>query len=92
MLSRLQAKMELSKMVHLAGYQVSKAAATLTAFKGSKVQEMFCKILTTQLVGVWCRKIDGIYYFMDPNYHSKGPTLLHFKTSSLDDMVNRQEK
>ena len=27
----------------------------------------------------------------DPNYHSQGPTLLHF-TSSLDDVVNRPKK
>ena len=46
--------------------------------------------------GVWWREFNGIYYFMDGdddrNYHSQDLTLLHFKTSSLDDVVIRQKK
>ena len=112
-LLRLQAKKELGKILHSvneADSQVSKAAANLSAFKGSKFSKCFVEYrlhswqahlerispFLLEGEGVWWREFNGIYYFMDgdddPNYHSQGPTLLHFTTSSLDDVVNRHKK
>jgi hypothetical protein len=95
--------------VNEADSQVSRAAANLAPFKGSKFSKSFIEYrlhswqahlerISPFLLegGVWWREFNGIYYFMDGdddrNYHSQGPILLHFKTSSLDDVVNRQKK
>ena len=45
--------------------------------------------------GVWWREFGDNYIFRDgdndPNYHTQGPTLLHFRTSSLKDVSERQK-
>ena len=43
--------------------------------------------------GVWWKEFGDNYIFRDgdndPNYHTQGPTLLHFRTSSLKDVSDR---
>ena len=111
-LLRLQAKNEVGHILHSvneADSQVSRAAANIAAFKGSKFSKCFVEyrlhswqahlerisLFLLEGEGVWWKEFNGIYYFMDgdddPNYHSHGPTLLHFRTASLNDVVTRQK-
>ena len=90
MLLRLQAKKEVGKILHSvkeADSQVSRAAANLASFKGSKISKSFIehrlhswqahleKISPFLLEGegVWWREFNGIYYFMDGDDDRKLP-------------------
>ena len=80
-LLRIQAKKEVGKILHSmneADSQVSRAAANLTSFKGSKISKSFIEHrlhswqahlerISPFLLerGVWWREFNGIYYFMD---------------------------
>ena len=93
--------------VNEADSQVSRAAKNLTRFNGSTFSKKFVKkriqswqahlerISPFLAEGVWWREFCDNYLFRDgdndPDYHSQGPTLLHFRNSSLEDVANRQK-
>ena len=102
---RLKAKKETGHILHSvneADNQVSRAAKSLPQWTFSKrfveklIQSWQAHLERIE-VGEWWREFGDDYIFRDgdndpTNYHNiQGPTLLHFQTSSLKDVSDRQK-